>query len=116
MELLRWLLVLMGLVYFFTESALWGPVRIALVERPDGGQRLGWRVLVYCRSCTGFWVGCALGALGYWPFAWPQGAPLWATWAQAGVAAVESGAAAMAVGAMWTFVAPSDAYEREFPE
>lgn len=60
-EVLRWAAIAIGLIYLITESLIASPLRWVF-------SRLGiyTRVLIYCPACTGFWVGLALGALGYW--------------------------------------------------
>lgn len=84
--LIRWALVVLGLVYFFTESAIFAFTRIAIARR---GMLLA--TFIYCPSCTGFWIGLGLGA-----WLWPYGV-VDVPWTQVG----ESGVAAMALGAIW---------------
>lgn len=54
-----WITFVLGVTYTITESALFMPVRIALASS------LGIYVqtLVYCASCTGFWVGLGTALL-----------------------------------------------------
>lgn len=92
--LLRWALVTAGIIYFVTESSIFAPARMALAR---GGFFL--KALVYCRACFGFWAGCGLGLAGFWPF----GAQPW----------LESGFAAMALGAVWSHWMPNHAYHTE---
>lgn len=94
--LIRWTLLAMGLTYALTEAAIFAPLRLMV--------RYGWKnpwltTLVYCRACTGFWVGLALGAFDVWPFV--------GTWS------LESAVAAMALGAIWNAFAPNHAWENE---
>ena len=58
-DLILWALTGLGMVYLFTESAIFGPMRIAIaVQGPF------WESLIYCPKCVAFWVGLALaGAL-----------------------------------------------------
>lgn len=51
-----WSLLVVGITYALTESSILGLYRILV-------SRLGVMptVLVYCPSCTGFWVGLGLG-------------------------------------------------------
>jgi hypothetical protein len=84
-DLAKWALVTLGLVYLTTESAIFSPIRVLIARR---GLLLS--VLVYCASCTGFWVGLATSWL-----TWPSTAPWWAR-------CIEGGIAAMALGAVWS--------------
>lgn len=86
--LVRWALLSLGLIYFLTESAIFMPGRLLL-------GRLGLlpRVLLYCASCTGFWVGL-LTAAWTWPFS-VEGLPPWAS-------TIEGGVATMALGALYS--------------
>lgn len=55
------LLMLWGLTYLATSSVIFARVRTAIVPRVPLGQ------MVYCPSCTGFWIGLGLAALAGWP-------------------------------------------------
>lgn len=59
--LLRFLLLLSGLTYLLTRSAIFLPVRTLPLP-------CFFTVGLYCPACAGFWLGGALAALGYWPF------------------------------------------------
>jgi hypothetical protein len=85
-ELLRWVLLMLGWTYLITESAVFSSFRMGFAR---GAGPFG-TTLIYCPACTGFWVGCGLGAFHLWP--WDLG--LWAIG--------ESGFGAMAVGAAWS--------------
>ena len=83
-EYVRWALIVLGLVYLVTESAIFAPVRVPFARRHVLAE-----TLIYCPSCTGFWVGLCV-ALWSWPAF--HGA----------LSVVESGIAAMALGALWS--------------
>lgn len=90
-ELLRWALVGIGLVYFFTESVFFSPIRVAITA----GSPLR-SALFYCAACTGFWVGCCLCAI--WPWYEPHalvGDGVWLLHMGA------SGISLMGLGAFW---------------
>ena len=86
--LLRWALLILGAVYFLTESAIFASIRVEFARR---SALLG--VFVYCARCTGFWLGLAL-ASWTWPFGVIE-APRW-------FQIIEGGVAAMALGAIWS--------------
>ncbi len=99
MTLVRWALVCLGLIYLLTQSGVLSPLRGAIM-RPIS--RIPWAgtylvTLVYCPACIGFWVGCAVQ---YFLYLWTL------AWGLRGV--VESGIAAMAVGAIWNLWARQD--------
>jgi hypothetical protein len=60
--LASWALLILGLVYVTTCSAIFAPVRMAL-------SRNAWlKILAYCPMCQAFWFGLALTWLGLGPF------------------------------------------------
>lgn len=63
--LVKFTLLVLGITYIITQSAIGTPVRLVV-------SKLGrfFAALIYCPACTGFWVGGTLGALGYKP--WPM--------------------------------------------
>lgn len=79
-EVLRYLLVLWGVIYLVTQSAIFSPFRIALSRNTVIA------TLIYCPACFGTWVGFALDSLLPWT---PS------------IGYVESGLAAMALGSIW---------------
>jgi hypothetical protein len=85
--LIRWALIVLGTVYFLTESAIFAPVRVWIA-----GRGVFAMTLIYCASCTGFWVGLAL-ASWFWPFGLVD-----AGWTQI----IEGGVASMALGALYS--------------
>jgi hypothetical protein len=91
LELVRFLLVLLGVVYLVTASTIAGIFRI-LVSKGSYTRTQ----LFYCPACFGFWVGAVLGLLGYWPFT--RTLPL---------AAFEAGMAAMVAGSLFSNVVRS---------
>jgi hypothetical protein len=105
--LLEFAILVWGVTYVVTQSALLTPARIALVA----GARIasvGFAILVvelvYCRACVGFWAGVVLSLVGIAPF---EGAP-W-VWP-----AVESGFTACGMMALVTeHVVPSNAFQIE---
>lgn len=98
--LTRWALLVFGLTYFVTESAILMRPRVWIAKRG------AWATLfIYCTACTGFWIGLA-SSHWLWPF--HAGAP-W-SWLRC----LESGVAAMALGAIWTSInGGNPAYEVE---
>ena len=52
----------LGLVYIISQSVIFSFLRVRIA-------RLNplFEALLYCPSCTGFWVGLMLGALGIYP-------------------------------------------------
>lgn len=106
--MLRWALLVLGLIYLVTESAILTAPRVWIARRG-----LLAAVFVYCASCTGFWIGCAV-ALWTWPF---DMAPAWEH-------VLEGGVAAMALGALWSswkggnpaWIAEAPLHDNEEPE
>lgn len=96
-DLLHWLLVLWGLVYFITQSAIFMRVRVFI-----GRLGIFFATGIYCPSCTGFWIGIGLGLLGYWPWHYDYGF-------------IESGVAAMAAGRMFGTWFDGGTFETELP-
>jgi hypothetical protein len=62
-DYLLWALLLVGWVYAITEAAITSWVRILVAEHFG----VFFETLIYCPSCTGFWVGVGLAATGWWP-------------------------------------------------
>jgi hypothetical protein len=93
----RWLLSCAGIIYLVTESSIFAPIRMSLAM---------WsgfiRSLIYCRACTGFWVGVIGGAVNY-PIA------LHNPWASATMA----GLTGMMLGYVWTCFVPNHAWKPE---
>ena len=86
--MLRWALLVLGVIYFVTESAIFMHPRIWIAQRGK------WALLgVYCPACVGFWVGGAL-AFWTWPFDLVVGHWQW-------LHVLEGGVASMALGALW---------------
>ena len=77
----RWACVMVGLIYFTTESAFFAPVRVRLARSSDF-----LRMLLYCPACSGFWLGLLISSQ------WPDRGPAYV---------LMSGIAGMGVGAMW---------------
>ncbi len=100
--LLRWALITLGFIYFITESSIFAVVRMWIAAK------LGTFAiaLLYCASCSGFWIGMAL-AFWTWPFE-----VVGVRW----LVPFESGVAAMALGAVWnTWRGPNPAFVVEIP-
>jgi hypothetical protein len=78
--MIAFVLMLWGLTFLLTASAIFAPVRVAVSNVfPQLGQ------LVYCPGCAGFWIGGALALVSTWPLPtilWP---PLDAAIASAGL-------------------------------
>lgn len=100
-DMVHWMLVCIGIVYFITESSIFAFFRIAITK---GSQfRIG---LFYCPACTGFWVGALYGFARGTTF----GPPLSLD------ATLLTGIAVMALGAAWTSARGGNlAYEIEAP-
>ena len=94
---MRWALLVLAVIYLISQSAIGGVVR-RLIARLGLFAAVG----IYCSACVGFWTGLALGQ--WWPAR--SGAPWLA-------AHLESGLAAMALGAVWSHYVPSRAFELE---
>ena len=59
----RYVLYGLGLMYLITESGIFSWLRMALWRAaPFFG------LLVYCKACSGFWIGTAIGLAGFSPF------------------------------------------------
>lgn len=99
-DFLRWALITLGVIYLVTEAIIFAPVRLALRYK---AKSYWFTVLVYCRSCVGFWAGFGLGLAGLWFV--PDRSLL--------ESGIESGFAAMALGALWSGWAPSAAWANE---
>jgi hypothetical protein len=102
---IHWALLSVGLIYFITDSLIFSHVRVALAR--GSLFRIG---LFYCPACMGFWVGAALGLGGWWPI--ERGLDGWGPVFEA----LESGIAAMALGAFWGRINPGSAFEIERQE
>lgn len=91
-----WFVLVASLVYTITESRVARILRMALSLRSDFLM-----ALVYCRACTGFWVGVA--ASRYFP---ARVEPWWVdVWV--------SGGAVMLLGYVWTSFFANTAWEAE---
>lgn len=67
MNAVVWVTFVLGVIYTITESAIFMPLRIMLAAR--GGRYV--ETLLYCASCTGFWVGLGTAVLADHVFALP---------------------------------------------
>ncbi len=79
--MIEFALMLWGLTYLLTASAIFAPVRRLVVRAPFG-------VMVYCAACSGFWIGGAIAAGAGWPMRTLIYAPLDAAIASAGMMAI----------------------------
>jgi hypothetical protein len=108
-HLIQWALVVLGAVYFVTDSAIFSPFRIALAR--GSWFRAG---LFYCAACFGFWAGVVLCPL--WPL---PVEPLRFLVRQAGIDWeiplhwLVSGTASMTLGAIWKVAVPNTSFEQE---
>lgn len=92
-ELLQWTFMVVGITYLITEATVLSTLRVALVQAMPWFNLAAFvAALIYCPACIGFWVGVALGALGWWPYE-----PTDSWWAL-----TESGVASMAIMATWS--------------
>jgi hypothetical protein len=83
----RYVLILWGLVYIVTQSAIMLPFRIGLLRMSTF-----FGALVFCPACSGFWLGLILGAPGIY------GPPL----SQYSYAWAESAVISTVLGYFWT--------------
>jgi hypothetical protein len=90
-ELLQYGLTLVGLVYIVSQSFIFRPIRLL------ASNLRVLEVLIYCPSCTGFWVGLLLWKLGYYPFH----VKIWL---------LEPGCVGCALGALWATYGGIDAW------
>lgn len=94
----RFVLVTYGFIYLVTQAAIMTPVRVFILGSAKKLEaQMFLAEFIYCRACTGFWIGILVGAFGLYP---------WEAWV------IEPGVAAMALGAFWK---PGDAFENEAP-
>ncbi len=96
MDLLTFTLLLFGVVYIITQSAIMAPLRM-----PFASLHPVCATLIYCCACTGAWVGGALAALGYWPGA------------EGGRGVIEATVVACGLGAVWSVYGPESPWGRE---
>lgn len=103
--LIHWALIVLAVVYLVTESAVFAPLRIAFSR--GSWIRAG---LFYCPACFGFWTGCALHVL--WPYV---ASPLRVGGVSFGTLfhAIDSGLAALVLGALWGTVTNPTSFEAE---
>jgi hypothetical protein len=87
-----YLVTSLALVYLLTESMILAPLRLTIA-----GVGPVLTSLVYCRACTGFWVGIAMAAFRQTPF---DGVFL-------------SGFTVMLLGYVWSLVAVNASWEAE---
>lgn len=90
-DLIRWFLVTLGLIYFITESSLFAIIRVTAAELSSV-----LRMLLYCQACSGFWIGIATAAW-LWPFGVGGDG-----WMAVSVQLIEGGIATMGLGALWS--------------
>jgi len=95
---LRYVLLLWGIVYFFTQSAIMLPWRCAVSLNPFLA------TLAYCPACFGTWVGFCL--FSFFPWQSPHLV----------ITVLESGLAAMSLGRVWQkFFGDPSLFEHEMP-
>ena len=92
-----WVLVNLGILYFISESVLFGTVRMWIAT---GGALL--RSLIYCPACLGFWLGAFQGPVNgpFQAFAWWE-------------ASIGTGLLLMAIGALWSKLFGNSAWSIE---
>ena len=104
-DLMRFALLEVGLVYFISMSAIFAPARMVLA-------RIRFvRALIYCASCTGFWVGAVLYFAGFTPDAFAV-VPT-QSWIQAAAVSAFAGLAVANIWHMTLYRGGNDAYEDE---
>lgn len=69
-QLLRWMLVHVGLLYLITEAAIASPIRRVLTLNLKPSHLVV--LFIYCPACCGFWLGGAEAWLGF--EGWSEGA------------------------------------------
>lgn len=69
-DIIAWVLVHVGALYFVTESAIFSPIRRLLTYglKPNGLAV----ALLYCAGCCGFWCGLLEGWMGLTIFCPPE--------------------------------------------
>ena len=91
MSLLIFSLLVVGVVYIVTQSAIFHLPRVWIADR-----HVMLEMLIYCPACTGFWVGVVLSLLGYGNLSW-----------------LEGGIVACAIGALWGVYGPGNIWQQE---
>jgi hypothetical protein len=95
---IRYTLILWGLAYIVTQSAIMLPFRRLMLRM---NVVLG--VLAFCPACSGFWLGAGLGAVGIYG---PALAPLSSAW-------IESALISTILGYLWgTYYGDPHGFER----
>jgi len=103
---IQWVLLILGAVYFVTQSTIFYRVRMAIARKSDL-----LAAFIYCGGCTGFWIGLALshfypGTRAVWTL------ESWMTWPYVLVAGVTG----MTLGATWMHFVPSPSVTNELQE
>lgn len=62
LDFLRFALLVTGLVYLLCTSLIFSPLRRGLVKLTEMA------VIVYCPTCSSFWIGFVLSIMGLSPF------------------------------------------------
>lgn len=101
LELVRWVLATLGLIYMITQSVIFSGPRIVITRGSNFRTQL-----FYCPACIGFWIGVGSG--------------IDHMFGQTGVSAVATvgqyAAMSMAIGALWAaYQGGNPAYENEAP-
>jgi hypothetical protein len=112
---LTYALTTIGLVYFITQSMIFSPLRVRLTRGSIFRE-----ALLYCPSCTGFWVGAGLSLLGRAP-GWNGMHLSWDPLKEAtenSLAVIDSGLMSMAISHIWSALTQqgvNPAWEAELP-
>lgn len=87
-SLLRFALVVVGLVYLVTQASITSSLRVALLSlfKTNIVAQMFLSTFLYCRACVGFWVGLVVGFFGLYA---------WHSWF------LEPAVVGMALGALW---------------
>lgn len=90
-QLLQFTLILVGLVYLFTRSAIMMTFRVAILGVLSRFRTVQayFGTLIYCAGCAGFWLGAALSTF-YQPWSG-------ANW-------IESAIVAMSIATTWDYL------------
>lgn len=90
----HYMLLLWGILYFITQSSIFGGVRMLVLAK---ARQLG--MLLYCPACTGFWIGLLLGGSRWFPL--ELFTDTGSRWTLTITYVLTSGLASMALGAIW---------------
>jgi len=112
-EWLTYALTTIGLVYFITQSMIFSPLRVRLTRGSIFRE-----ALLYCPSCTGFWVGVLLSLLWLVPGRDGLGPSPWQETPKNFLTMALGGFMSMAISHIWSALTQqgvNPAWEAELP-